>query len=154
MGRHRAGRRGRDRNPGRRLPDRRHRHEDAGPPRTVPGAGLPRHIRHRAGVRREADQQNGAGEDVREQRSAAVRRRAGYGQRAGDVGGRGEASFAVAGVSAAAPGGNGGEGMICKIQDVREFRPLSLPAPSGWKRAEVRDRVKHMSMTPAAVPAE
>ena len=44
--------------------------------------------------------------------------------------------------------------MICKIQVVREFRPLSLPAPSGWKRAEVRDRVKHMSMTPAAVPAE
>lgn len=30
--------------------------------------------------------------------------------------------------------------MICKIQDVREFRPLSLPAPSGWKRAEVRDQ--------------
>lgn len=27
--------------------------------------------------------------------------------------------------------------MICKIQDVREFRPLSLPAPSGWKRLGV-----------------
>ena len=27
--------------------------------------------------------------------------------------------------------------MICKIKDVREFRPLSLPAPSGWKRLGV-----------------
>ena len=51
--------------------------------------------------------------------------------------------------------GKVGEGVKCeRIRRITGYLVGTVERFNNAKRAEVRDRVKHMSMTPAAVPAE